>query len=766
MPMTQKKTMSRRFLRGLGVTLCAGLAASSLIVVPARDTFASANLGSNVAYSSPAYERDQVLEVGGKPFFYNGVQIRIDKVKDVYGYTDAQIKNLFQVAKNDGFTVANVQMRWADIQPDTTIAAESTATISEMAPGLVQAGNLKVEGSSSNGENYTYLRYNVSQLPNTVEAAKIRVYLPDPSNDLTQSHNLTAYDVTGQAASTNLSALTWNNAPVKSTNGLSGASNASYDSIRGFGYYDIDVTNLLKNQLANGSNAAVFMLGSASTDGQNAETITLDRNAQAPRLIVSENKNAYDWSYLDKIIGYADDANIKLELLWFGTDTVGITADNRVPFYVFHNYKKSMADVNKPFWSKQTGDAATTYGAYWYLMDKNDTNLQLQESSAVKAMMNHVAAYNSSHGYQNRVIGVQVANEPMISMLHMEKVYDSNGNAVPHSMDSDSLALKAQLGLNDQQFRDYTMFHYINNLAKAVKTSNYPVWTRVNNITSNDAWGVTYNENRRAQGGTDTDSGTYLDFIGLDPYNYNRAQLFGFGHGDVGLGDYSTGENLPMVMESSGARSMSALMDLATIAGGAYYNVYDLVSPDGNNLYDQNMQPRVVPAGDKYLPNGGTYINDVRGTNQMLNQIAYELATKNPDSLGGSDLLFFNAEGTELTTINLTKQLAGLNVTYHSDTKYSVGIATKRSDTEIVLENTLDNDATFTLNGISAGKVESVTSGRYNTQTQQWVEDNTASYQGSGNSVVVTMPQYSSVRVTLKKCGNQQQCVWHSHSHR
>ena len=80
---------------------------------------------------------------------------------------------------------------------------------------------------------------------------------------------------------------------------------------------------------------------------------------------------------------------------------------------------------------------------------------------------------------------------------------------------------------------------------------------------------------------------------------------------------------------------MSALMMLATVAGGAFYNIYDLCSPDGHHLYDQDMQPRAIDAGDRYLPEGGTYIQDVRNHNALLNKIAYELAVKNLDSVGG-----------------------------------------------------------------------------------------------------------------------------------
>lgn len=259
-------------------------------------------------------------------------------------------------------------------------------------------------------------------------------------------------------------------------------------------------------------------------------------------------------------------------------------------------------------------------------------------------------------------------------------------------------------------------------------------------LTGPTRGGVDYNEAKRASGGTDTDSGTYLDFIGLDPYGWNRNQLYNFG-----TGSYSNGRNLPMVMECGGENSMSALMMLATVAGGAFYNVYDLCSPDGHGMYDQNLNPRVIGAGDKYVPNGGTYIEDVRNHNHWLNKIAHPLAVMKPDKAGGKNLMFFNCEGTDISNINVTKMIDGLYITYKSDTIYSSGIAFKKSSREVVLLSSKDTDATFTLADI-ANDVKTVEFGHY--EKDKWVKDEgVVSYTRSGNNLVVTMPSFSVVRV-------------------
>ena len=199
-----------------------------------------------------------------------------------------------------------------------------------------------------------------------------------------------------------------------------------------------------------------------------------------------------------------------MEVLWFATDTCSITADNRVPYYVHHNYQLCMADEDKPYFDKKSGESADIYGVYWYLMCKNDRELRSQEASALKEMFDHIGAYNAEHGYKNTVVGCQVANEPNMSRMHSGSVYDHDGNKIPHCMCDICLQLKSDLGLDDQGFRDYTMFEYCNNLAKAVKTSDYPVWIRVNNVMNNDAWGVSYNEKRSELKGGQTRKGELI----------------------------------------------------------------------------------------------------------------------------------------------------------------------------------------------------------------------------------------------------------------
>lgn len=699
--------------------------------------------GSRVVFDGPQYERDEVLEVAGEPFFYNGIQIRIDKVVDWYHFDNAKVKRLFEIAKNDGYTVVNCQIRWMDVQQDQSFKAKESAYIrgGVYANQTFNTGGIQTfyeEGNESN-QALAYVKFDISGwTKGDIEGARIRLY---SRNSLTYGHYVSVYgcDDTSWSKDT----ITWNNAPGHSGYTVLGeklSQTPSWDEIKSANYYDFDVTDYVEKARREGKREVSFIIKSTTPSGNEpgVPIVFDDFDDNRPPQIFLSSEDEYDWEYLDRIIGYAEEYGLKLEVLWFATDTCSLSTDIRVPYYVLRNYQKQVYSDGTPWLKKATAGNDIT-GLYQFIMCKNDMELRKKEYEALNTVFNHIGEYNATHGYKNTVVGCQVCNEPNVSRLHNGSVYE-NGVKLENCQCNTCVTLKQNGGFSHQGFRDWTMFEYCNNLAKAVKKSSYPVWTRVNNVNGTDAWGVDYNEAKRASGGTDTDSGTYLDFIGLDPYGWNRNQLYNFG-----TGSYSNGRNLPMVMECGGENSMSALMMLATVAGGAFYNVYDLCSPDGHGMYDQNLNPRVIGAGDKYLPNGGTYIEDVRNHNHWLNKIAHPLAVMKPDKAGGKNLMFFNCEGTDISNINVTKMIDGLYITYKSDTIYSSGIAFKKSSREVVLLSSKDTDATFTLADI-ANDVKTVEFGHY--EKDKWVKDEgVVSYTRSGNNLVVTMPSFSVVRV-------------------
>ncbi|RSL51412.1 hypothetical protein CEP53_008455 [Fusarium sp. AF-6] len=228
------------------------------------------------------------------------------------------------------------------------------------------------------------------------------------------------------------------------------------------------------------------------------------------------------------------------------------------------------------------------------------------------------------------------------------------------------------------------MWEFCTNLANAVKESDYPVWTRSNDLRGVDAAHTSYNEKMRKS------EGASLDFIGLDPYSNHVKAIFKFGHTTAfdGRTD-ATGSNLPMIMENSGQYTNLDHLILASLAaGGSLYNVYDLMSTDPHGMY----VPRDGSSGDFTPVPRGSYVTDARNTNKMLNKIAFDLATQRPVGVGGKYLDFLNVFSHDT---KVPGDFGKVDLTYnHADTG-SVGIVDVRSGTEVVVLNTGDAQITF-----------------------------------------------------------------------
>jgi hypothetical protein len=167
-----------------------------------------------VDVSGSYYDR-LVLAVDGEPFFYNGIQIRIDKLRDGYGYTEDQVKNTFAIAKNDGFTVINAQILWQDIQPDKPFKAMGTAHIkgganstTNYSSEAVNSISLSYQKDSSDSQSLGYIKFNNVSLDGEWTGAKLRVYV----NGLSGTNNgLGVYGIEND--SWNPNTITWDNAP-------------------------------------------------------------------------------------------------------------------------------------------------------------------------------------------------------------------------------------------------------------------------------------------------------------------------------------------------------------------------------------------------------------------------------------------------------------------------------------------------------------------------------------------------------------------------
>ncbi|KAJ5735923.1 uncharacterized protein N7483_001048 [Penicillium malachiteum] len=369
------------------------------------------------------------------------------------------------------------------------------------------------------------------------------------------------------------------------------------------------------------------------------------------------------------------------------------------------------------------------YGVYWYLSDKNDLELRALEKKALKTLMNHVASFNSANGDIKTLVGVDVANENSVTHIH------GVGDTVYHN----PATWGAYVNFSSQAaFVARTEWEYTVNLANGIKESNYPVWTRLNTFTTAEEKSIDYNEEMRVSGGTS------LDFVGLDPYSTSTSTLYSYGHQQTVVGtsdeNWAEGSNLPMVMENSGAVSSAESLLLASLAGGAFYNVYEYMGPDNFGLY----YPKDTSTDDFTPVARGTYVADVVKTNKLLKSLALDLSTKRPSGANGTRLVYFNPFSNSTSTQGRILTFA---TSFTGNSTGTVGLAIVRSDHTILLAST--RDSTFSISGIVDYGIEAVEYGYY-TAAGNFVANGTQSYIANATGISVDVAQGLLVHIQTK----------------
>ena len=152
------------------------------IIAPAPAKVNAATPVSTIDASLSTYDKI-VMKVDGQPFFFNGIQIRDDKIKQRFNYTDAQLGHVYQMAADNGFTVVNSQIYWMDIQPDQVFNATETTYISggtNANTNFSSSSSTKTKYDTANASNQalSYMKFDFSGISGTTcDAAKIRIYV-------------------------------------------------------------------------------------------------------------------------------------------------------------------------------------------------------------------------------------------------------------------------------------------------------------------------------------------------------------------------------------------------------------------------------------------------------------------------------------------------------------------------------------------------------------------------------------------------------------
>ncbi len=277
---------------------------------------------------------------------------------------------------------------------------------------------------------------------------------------------------------------------------------------------------------------------------------------------IETEENYYDWSMVDPLIHAAGKANMPIEWVMWGVNFCSMSG--AVPDWAMTKYDKV---VNAEGLEHTRYHHDYEWDPWEYKepikqLDFADQRLQKQVAKFLKSLMNRTAQIIKECGYQNIVKGIQVENEPAYCGTG-----DRNNSFFGRSYSPSANALWEQEGwVEEHAFCREIAWRFYNAISKAVKESDYPVWTRVNyapyflGVRS-----ITENECHRAY------DETYLDFLGFDAYPLTTKDAI-YHHAKNPY--YTQGKNFNMIMEHAGGDSNTMEYIFNALAGGAVYNIW------------------------------------------------------------------------------------------------------------------------------------------------------------------------------------------------
>ena len=426
---------------------------------------------------------------------------------------------------------------------------------------------------------------------------------------------------------------------------------------------------------------------------------------------VETSKDTFDWTDIDRYLAWCGEYGLKLELLWFGSDSTGFSMAPRFPSYVLNDYQLVL---------KSDGTKLELKGSN--LLDKTDPNLLSREKYVLGQLMAHIASADTAH----TIVGVQVLNEPNVANMQI-------GASSSRSYSTYSTDRWTSGGYTDAaQFRKDVLLDYLNQLAQVVKESDHSVYTRVN--VYGDAKPITENEALRSQGRS------FVDFFGQDPYTTDNDTLYFYGRDDF----WAQGKNFPMIMENFGGHRATAVQKFNSIAGNTAHNLYAAMDPDSatglsdHGLYNFNPTTKIVTRK--------TPSRQVAALNHVLNKISRDLATKSPVEVGGTKLQTFNRSAA--LSVDVSKPVGGVSITYTTSSS-GQAFAVRRGAAEFALATTAP--ATFTLPG-SIGMVASVETGQYD-GNNNWVRAGVKTYSTVSGNISIDLVAGECVRVAYLVSG-------------
>lgn len=184
------------------------------------------------------------------------------------------------------------------LRPRTTIKQATTKTSTLVADAYVRNGSyaaknygidtsLIVKGSASSGyTRASYLKFSLDSI-NTVNKAVLRIYGKNTENFT--YINIAAFGINSDSWTEN--GITWSNAPAATAPCL-GSLNVGNQ----LKYYELDVTNFVKSQLAGGDKIVSFLIKDTANQNRNVLFNSKQNSANQPKLIITTDSVSQSFS--------------------------------------------------------------------------------------------------------------------------------------------------------------------------------------------------------------------------------------------------------------------------------------------------------------------------------------------------------------------------------------------------------------------------------------------------------------------------------------
>ena len=329
----------------------------------------------------------------------------------------------------------------------------------------------------------------------------------------------------------------------------------------------------------------------------------------------------FDWTDVDSALELAHRHNIRLELIWFGSQVCSMSLESYgTPTFAITEFEQVLRPDRTPL-TAAVRDEVYGRDTTATKLDVADQRLLAREAAVLRRLLGHVRSYVSAHELDNVLVGVDVLNEPTaVAIWGADSLQRSHSDSAArlweHRRSDDQVEANADL-----------LFRYADGLARAVKQSDYQVWTRLNlyeALEGAEQARALLSRLERAR----ADGSASLDFIGGDLYTRDADHIQRYCRDSP----YASGGNFVMVMENGGHYENTPELILSAIAADGAYHIWEvcdsmptwpagLYGVEDRRLVPKDHQPAVAATAD------------------VLRRMAPDLASK---SVRAGELAVFN----------------------------------------------------------------------------------------------------------------------------